>query len=178
MIGKVVSHYKILERLGGGGMGVVYQAQDLKLDRLVALKFLPPHLTCDPEAKQRFIHEAKAASALQHDNICTIHDIDESTDGQLFLCMDFYDGETIKKKIERGPLPVEEAIGLAIQIARGLAKAHEAGMVHRDIKPANIMITNEGEAKIVDFGLAKLARQTKLTRAGSTLGTVVYMSPE
>jgi serine/threonine protein kinase/Flp pilus assembly protein TadD len=178
MIGSVVSHYKILEQLGGGGMGVVYKAQDLKLDRTVALKFLPPELTRDPEAKQRFIHEAKAASALQHDNICTIHDVDESPDGQLFIAMDFYEGETLKKKIERGPLPIGEAIELAIQVARGLAKAHEGGMVHRDIKPANIMVTKEGEAKIVDFGLAKLAGQTKLTRAGSTLGTVAYMSPE
>jgi serine/threonine protein kinase/tetratricopeptide (TPR) repeat protein len=178
MIGKTVSHYRILELLGGGGMGVVYKAQDTKLERTVALKFLPPELTRDPEAKMRFIHEAKAASALQHDNICTIHDVDESPDGQLFICMDFYDGETLKKKIESGPLPAEQAIDLAIQVARGLAKAHEAGMVHRDIKPANIMVTREGEAKIVDFGLAKLARQTKLTKAGSTLGTVTYMSPE
>jgi hypothetical protein len=159
-------------------MGVVYKAQDLKLDRHVALKFLPPDLTRDPEAKQRFIHEAKAASALQHDNICTIHDVDEAQDGQLFICMDFYDGETLKKKIERGPLPIDEAVGLAMQVARGLAKAHEAGMVHRDIKPANIMVTKDGEAKIVDFGLAKLAGQTKLTKTGSTLGTVAYMSPE
>jgi serine/threonine protein kinase/tetratricopeptide (TPR) repeat protein len=178
MIGKVVSHYKILGNLGGGGMGVVYKAQDLKLDRTVALKFLPPELTRDPEAKARFAHEAKAASALQHDNICTIHDVDESPDGQLFIAMDYYEGETLKKKIERGPLPIGEAVDLAIQVARGLAKAHEAGMVHRDIKPANIMVTKTGEAKIVDFGLAKLAGQTKLTRAGSTLGTVTYMSPE
>jgi non-specific serine/threonine protein kinase len=178
MIGQTVSHYKILEKLGGGGMGIVYKAQDLKLDRIVALKFLPPDLTRDPEAKARFIHEAKAASALQHDNICTIHDIDEAQDGQLFLSMDFYDGETLKKEIERGPLPIDEAIDLAIQISRGLAKAHEAGMVHRDIKPANIIVTKEGEAKIVDFGLAKLAGQTKLTKAGSTVGTASYMSPE
>ena len=166
MVGSEVSHYKILEKLGGGGMGVVYKAQDTRLDRLVALKFLPPNLTCDPEAKERFIHEAKAASALQHDNICTIHDIDESPDGQLFICMDFYDGETLKRKIENGKLKIEDGIDIAIQVARGFAKAHEAGMVHRDIKPANIMVTKEGEAKIVDFGLAKLARQTKLTRAG------------
>jgi len=178
MISTTVSHYRILEKLGGGGMGVVYKAQDTRLDRLVALKFLPPNLTCDPEAKERFIHEAKAASALQHDNICTIHDIDESPDGELFICMDFYEGETVKRKIENGELKIEDGIDIAIQVARGLAKAHEAGMVHRDIKPANIMVTREGEAKIVDFGLAKLARQTKLTRAGSTLGTVVYMSPE
>jgi len=178
MIGTTVAHYRIVEKLGGGGMGVVYKALDLKLDRPVALKFLPPELTRDPDAKARFIHEAKAASALQHDNICTIHDIDETSDGQLFICMDYYDGETLKRKIERGPLRIEDAIALAVQLAHGLAKAHEAGMVHRDIKPANIMVTKEGEAKIVDFGLAKLARQTKLTKAGSTLGTVAYMSPE
>jgi serine/threonine protein kinase/tetratricopeptide (TPR) repeat protein len=178
VIGQTISHYKILEHLGGGGMGVVYRAQDLKLDRTVALKFLPPELTRDPEAKTRFVHEAKAASALQHDNICTIHDVDETPDGQLFIAMDCYEGETLKKKIERGPLPIAEAVDLATQVARGLAKAHEAGMVHRDIKPANIMVTKDGEAKIVDFGLAKLAGQTKLTRVGSTLGTVTYMSPE
>ena len=178
MIGRVVSHYKILEKLGGGGMGVVYRAEDTRLERTVALKFLPPDLTRDHEAKERFIREAQAASALQHDNICTIHDIDETSDGQLFICMDFYDVETLKQKIERGPLPIHDAIDLAIQVARGLAKAHGVGMVHRDIKPANIMVTTEGEAKIVDFGLAKLASQTKLTKTGSTTGTVLYMSPE
>ncbi len=178
MIGNVISHYTILEQLGAGGMGVVYKAQDLKLDRTVALKFLPPEFTRDREAKARFIHEAKAASALQHDNICTIHDVEETPDGQLFIAMDFYEGETLGKKIERGPLPIGEAIALAIQVARGLAKAHDAGMVHRDIKPANIMVTADGAAKIVDFGLAKLSGQTMLTRTGSTIGTVAYMSPE
>ncbi len=127
MIGNVISHYTILEQLGAGGMGVVYKAQDLKLDRTVALKFLPPEFTRDREAKARFIHEAKAASALQHDNICTIHDVEETPDGQLFIAMDFYEGETLGKKIERGPLPIGEAIALAIQVARGLAKAHDAG---------------------------------------------------
>ena len=178
LVGQTVSHYNILEHLGGGGMGVVYKARDLKLDRPVALKFLPPELTRDQEAKQRFIHEAKAASALQHNNICVVHDIDETDDGQMFISMEYLEGETLKKKIERGPLPIAESIGLGIQVARGLVKAHSAGMVHRDIKPANIMVTKEGEAKIVDFGLAKLAGQTKITRAGSTLGTVAYMSPE
>ncbi len=183
MIGQFVSHYKILEKLGGGGMGVVYKAEDTKLKRTVALKFLPPELTRDEEAKQRFIHEAQAASALQHDNICTIHDIDEAPEGpqgagQMFICMDFYEGETLKEKIEQRPLPIDQAIGLAMQVARGLAKAHEAGMVHRDLKPANLLVTKAGEAKIVDFGLAKLAGQTRLTRAGSTLGTAAYMSPE
>jgi serine/threonine protein kinase/Tfp pilus assembly protein PilF len=188
MIGKVVSHYQILEHLGGGGMGVVYKAQDLKLDRPVALKFLPPDLTRDPEAKQRFVHEAKAASTLQHTNICVVHDIDETPDGpaypgaptagQMFICMEFLEGETLKKKIERGPLKINEAIAIAIQVAQGLTKAHEHGIVHRDIKPANIMLTTDGTAKIVDFGVAKLSGQTMLTRTGSTLGTVAYMSPE
>src|SRR5512140_2220683 len=153
MVGQTVSHYRILEHLGGGGMGVVYKAQDLKLDRPVALKFLPPDLTRDPEAKERFVHEAKAASALQHNNICTVHDIDESTDGQLFIVMDYYEGETLKKRIERGPLSIRDAIDIAIQLAQGLAKAHERGIVHRDIKPANIMLSADGVAKIVDFGL-------------------------
>jgi len=178
MIGTIILHYKILEKLGEGGMGIVYKAHDTKLDRLVALKFLPPELTRDPEAKERFTREAQAASALQHDNICTIHDVDETLDGQLFICMDFYEGETLKKKIERGPLPIDQAIDLGMQAAEGLQRAHEAAMVHRDIKPANIMVTKEGEVKIVDFGLVKLAGQTKLTKTGSTLGTVAYMSPE
>ena len=156
LTGQTVSHYKILDRLGGGGMGVVYKAQDLKLDRLVALKFLPPDLTRDPESKQRFVHEAKAASSLQHQNISVVHDIDESPDGQMFICMEYLPGETVKKKIERGPLPVDQAVGIAIGVAEGLSRAHEAGIVHRDIKPANIIVTDRGETKIVDFGLAKL----------------------
>jgi eukaryotic-like serine/threonine-protein kinase len=178
MIGRTVSHYRILEHLGGGGMGVVYKAQDLKLDRLVALKFLPPELTRDPEAKERFIHEAKAASALDHGNICTVYEINESDDGQLFIAMACYVGETLKKKIERGPLPIYEAVGITTQVAQGLVKAHESGIIHRDIKPANIIITKDGVAKIVDFGLAKLTGRTLLTKAGSTLGTAAYMSPE
>jgi serine/threonine protein kinase/Tfp pilus assembly protein PilF len=178
MVGKVVSHYKILEQLGGGGMGVVYKAQDLKLDRPVALKFLPPDLTRDPEAKQRFVHEAQAASALDHPNICTVYEVNETGDGQMFIAMACYAGETLKKKIERGPLTIEEAVDIAIQVAQGLAKAHEHGIVHRDIKPANIMITSDGVAKIVDFGLAKLSGRTMVTKAGTTLGTVAYMSPE
>jgi serine/threonine protein kinase/Tfp pilus assembly protein PilF len=178
MIGKVVSHYKILEHLGGGGMGVVYKAQDLKLDRPVALKFLPPELTRDPDAKQRFIHEAKAASSLDHPNICNVHDIGETEDGQIFIVMAYYEGATLKKKIDREPLKVDEAIDIATQVARGLSKAHEHGIVHRDIKPANVMVTADGVAKIVDFGLAKLSGWTMLTRGGSTPGTAAYMSPE
>ena len=178
MLGTTISHYRIIEKFGGGGMGVVYKAEDLKLKRTVALKFLPLELTRDEEAKQRFIHEAQAASALQHHNICTVHDIEETPDGQLFIVMDLYEGETLKKKIERGGLNIEEATEIAAQIARGLAKAHEKGIVHRDIKPANILITRDGVVKIVDFGLAKFTGSSQITKAGRTLGTTLYMSPE
>jgi serine/threonine protein kinase len=178
VVGKTISHYRVIEKLGGGGMGVVYKAQDLKLDRLVALKFLPSHIGQDAQEKQRFIHEAKAASALDHTNICNIHEIDETDEGQLFICMAYYEGETLKKKIEKGILKIEDAINITIQISEGLCKAHQKDIIHRDIKPANIMITEDGIAKIVDFGLAKLAGQTKITKAGTTLGTVAYMSPE
>jgi len=178
MIGRTISHYKILEKLGEGGMGVVYKAEDTKLKRTVALKFLPPELTRDAEAKKRFIHEAQAASALEHNNICNIHEIDETGDGQTFIVMACYEGEILKDKIQQGPLKIEEAIGIAIQVAEGLEKAHKKGIVHRDIKPANIFITNDGVVKILDFGLAKLAGQVKITKTGTTLGTVAYMSPE
>src|SRR4030042_1376345 len=160
-------------------MGVVYTAEDTKLKRTVALKFLPPELTRDPEAKQRFSHEAQAASALQHNNVCNIHDIDEASDGQIFIVMDCYEGESLKEKIARGSLKLEEAVDIVAQIASGLSKAHEKGIIHRDIKPANIFITTDGTVKILDFGLVKLTGgQTKLTKVGSTLGTVTYMSPE
>jgi TolB-like protein/tRNA A-37 threonylcarbamoyl transferase component Bud32 len=178
MIGQTVSHYKIVEKLGEGGMGVVYKAEDTKLKRTVALKFLPSELTRDKDTKRRFIREAQAASALQHNNICTIHEIDETPNGRLFICMDFYEGETLKEKIARGPLPVEEAIDMTSQVAAGLSEAQRVGMVHRDVKPANIMVTGQGVAKILDFGLAKLAGQTKVTKTGTTMGTVAYMSPE
>jgi len=178
MIGKTIHHYMILEKLGTGGMGTVYKARDSKLDRFVALKFLAPHLSRAEEEKKRFIHEAKAASALDHSNICTIHDINETEDGQMFIAMACYEGESLKVKIDRGPMPVEEVLDIAIQIARGLEKAHAKEIVHRDIKPANILITEDSQAKLVDFGLAKLAGRTILTREGTTLGTVAYMSPE
>jgi eukaryotic-like serine/threonine-protein kinase len=178
MIGRTISHYKILEHLGGGGMGVVYKAQDLKLGRSVALKFLPPELTRDSDAKQRFAHEAKAASTLQHMNICVVHDIDETADGQMFICMEYLEGDTLKSKIEHGPLKVDEAIEIARQITQGLVDAHEHGIIHRDIKPANVLVTRSGVAKIVDFGLAKLSGRSMLTKTGSTLGTAAYMSPE
>jgi len=205
MIGKIISHYKILERIGGGGMGIVFKAEDTKLKRPVALKFLPPAFATDPTTKERFIQEAQAASALQHNNICAIHEIDETDDGQMYIVMDYYEGETLKLKIEKGKFnnvgadpaeakrksrlsrdarPVNErewidqAVDYTIQIAQGLQKAHGKGIIHRDIKPANIMITTDGEVKILDFGLAKFRGQTKITKSGSTLGTVAYMSPE
>ena len=178
MIGKTVTHYKILEKLGEGGMGVVYKAEDTKLRRPVALKFLPPELTRESGAKERFIHEAQATSALQHHNICTIHEVDETHEGRLFICMDYYEGETLKEKVARGPLPIDEAIDLVAQVAEGLTKAHESGIVHRDIKPANVMVTKDGVVKILDFGLAKLAGVTGVTRTGTTMGTAAYMSPE
>jgi TolB-like protein/Tfp pilus assembly protein PilF len=159
-------------------MGIVYEAQDTKLKRRVALKFLPPELTRDPEAKARFVHEAQAASALDHPNVCNIHEIDETEDGRLFIAMACYEGETLRERIARGPLPLAEALDIAQQVAQGLAKAHGQGIIHRDVKPANVFITTDGLAKVVDFGLAKLAGQTQLTQAGSTLGTVGYMSPE
>lgn len=178
MIGKTISHYKILKKLGEGGMGVVYKAEDTKLKRTVALKFLPPDFTRNTEAKERFVREAQAASALDHPNICTIHEIDETKDGHVFICMACYEGEALKKRIKRGPMELEEAMDIAVQVAQGLAKAHKKSIIHRDIKPANIMITNDGIVKIVDFGLAKLAGQTRMTRTGTTMGTVAYMSPE
>ena len=178
MIGQTISHYKILEELGRGGMGVVYKAEDTKLKRTVALKFLPPELTSDKDAKTRFIHEARAASALQHHNICAIHEIGESSDGHLYISMDCYEGETLKERIDKGPLRANEAIDIVTQIAEGLSEAHAAGMVHRDIKPVNIMVTDKGVVKILDFGLAKLVGMTKVTKTGSTVGTVSYMSPE
>ena len=178
MLGKTISHYRIIEKLGEGGMGVVYKAEDTKLRRPVALKFLPPELTRDAKAKERFVHEAQAASALDHPNICTIHEIDETNEGQTFIAMACYEGESLKTKIERGPLKLNEVLDIAVQIAQGLVKAHEQKIIHRDIKPANVLITRDGLVKIVDFGLAKLSGRTKLTRAGTTPGTVSYMSPE
>ncbi|MDZ7292496.1 MAG: serine/threonine protein kinase [candidate division KSB1 bacterium] len=178
MIGKTISHYKILEQLGQGGMGVIFKAEDTKLKRFVALKFLPPAFTLDKEARERFIYEAQAASGLDHPNICTIYEIDETAEEQMFIAMAYYEGETLKEQMARGNLQVAEAIDIAIQIVRGLAKAHQRGIVHRDIKPSNIIVTKEGVVKIVDFGLAKLSGVTRLTKTGSTMGTTAYMSPE
>jgi serine/threonine-protein kinase len=178
MIGQIISHYKIVEKLGEGGMGVVYKAQDTKLLRSVALKFLAPEMTRDQDAKKRFIQEAQAASALDHPNIAVVHAIDETNDGRSFICMAYYEGQTLKDKITSGPLSIQEAVHIAVQIANGLQRAHESGIVHRDIKPGNIMITPRGEVKIVDFGLAKLAAQSRPTRTAPTAGTAAYMSPE
>jgi serine/threonine-protein kinase len=178
MVGQTISHYRITRELGAGGMGVVYEAVDSRLDRTVAIKVLPPDLVRDREAKARFIHEAKAASALDHPNVCNIHEIDETEDGQLFLAMACYEGETLQEKIARGPLPLDEAIDIAKQVAEGLNEAHARDIVHRDIKPANLFVTDAGLVKILDFGLAKLAGQTQITQPGSTLGTLYYMSPE
>ena len=178
MMDQIISHFEIIEEIGRGGMGVVYKARDTKLDRLVALKFLPHELIWNTAIKKRFIREARAASALDHPNICTIYEINESEQGQMFIAMAYYDAETLKQKIEKGSLPIDEAIHITLQICQALSKAHKKGLVHRDIKPANILITKDGIVKIVDFGLAKLEGQTRLTKDSATMGTVAYLSPE
>ena len=174
---RVVSHYELLEPIPGGGMGVLYRARDRQLQRIVALKFLPAGLGRDPRAKERFLLEARAAAALDHRNVCTIHEIGESEGGELFIVMPFYDGETVLDVIARGPLPVSQAVSIAAQIARGLAHAHERGSIHRDIKPANVMLTPGGVVKILDFGIVK-QDGIGLTRTGGAVGTLPYMSPE
>ena len=176
--GTIISHYRIIDKIGQGGMGIVYKAEDTRLKRTVAIKFLPPGLTQDEEANLRFMNEAQAASALEHHNICNIHEIDRTRDGSLFVVMACYEGNTLEERIKRGALPVDEAVKIAVQIAEGLAKAHSKGIIHRDIKPSNVFITTDGIVKIIDFGLAKLAARPTMTREGTVLGTVAYMSPE
>jgi serine/threonine protein kinase/WD40 repeat protein len=176
--GRTISHFRIGELLGSGGMGVVYAAKDTRLGRSVALKFLASELVRDPAAKARFLTEARAASALDHTNLCAILEVGESEDGLLFLAMPRYDGESLESRLARGPLPVEEAIEIAVQAARGLAKAHEHGIVHRDVKPGNLFLTRDGVVKILDFGIAKLTGETGPTRLGAILGTPSYMAPE
>jgi eukaryotic-like serine/threonine-protein kinase len=173
-----VSHYEILDRIGGGGMGVVFKAQDLKLNRLVAIKFLATDTTDDREFRERFLREARVASSLDHPNICTIYEIDEDEDHQLFMVMAYYEGETLGQKIQAGPLPMLTGLEYASQLLSGLAFAHESGIIHRDIKPNNLLITRRNELKILDFGLARLLEETAMTRPGRLQGTLAYMAPE
>ena len=177
MLGRTISHYKITAKLGEGGMGVVYKAEDSKLRRTVALKFPPLDKLAAEEAKARFVREAQAAAALNDPNICTVHEIDEA-DGRTFIAMEFVAGQNVKDKVREGALPFDEALDIAIQAARALQTAHEEGIVHCDIKSANLMVTAQGQVKVMDFGLAQMGDRSQLTMSGTTLGTPAYMSPE
>ena len=170
MIGKTISHYKILSKLGEGGMGVVYKAEDTELEREVAIKFLPNHIAANADERARFKVEAKAAASLNHTNIAHVYAIEE-VDDEMFIVMEYIKGQELKDKIEAGPLSIDNTLNIAIQIAKGLQVAHEEGVVHRDIKSANIMLTDKGDVKIMDFGLAKVRGGPKLTKEQSTLGT-------
>jgi tetratricopeptide (TPR) repeat protein len=178
MIGRTLGQYRIIEKIGGGGMGVVYKALDARLDRTVALKFLPGHLANSPARRKRFMREARAASALDHPNVCTIYDIGETDDGQMYIAMGYCSGVPLDTRIAAGALPIDACVDIAVQIAAGLQAAHAAGIVHRDIKPANVIVSAGDAVKIVDFGLAKSSGETALTRDGTTVGTAAYMSPE
>ena len=184
MIGKTISHYRIIEQLGAGGMGVVYKAEDTKLDRTLALKFLPSNISTNETDKARFLQEAKAASAINHPNVCVIHDIREyddpdMADRQQFIVMEYVEGQTLSQLIkDRTRVQISDCIDFALQIADALQAAHEKGIIHRDIKSDNIMVTTKGQIKVMDFGLAKLKGSLKLTKTTSTIGTLAYMSPE
>ncbi len=178
MIGLTIGHYRILERIGAGGMGEVYKAEDTQLPPSGGPEIFTPRIDPEPDGPPAARPEARAASALDHPNICGVHEIGETADGRMFICMVHYEGETLKDRIARGPMSIEEILSVSVQTAQGLASAHQAGVVHRDIKPANIMITHRGDVKILDFGLAKLSGHSQAAESEGTVGTTAYMSPE
>ncbi|HEY1423803.1 MAG TPA: serine/threonine-protein kinase, partial [Candidatus Acidoferrum sp.] len=178
MIGETIAHYRITEKLGAGGMGIVYKAQDLQLERFVALKFLPQDLDLTGKDHERFLREARSASALDHPNIGVIHGIEKTDDGRMFIVMAYYEGQTLSKKMNSGTLTLRQTMDWACQIASGLAAAHARNIVHRDIKPSNVIITKDNSARIVDFGLARVVTSTSATMTDGVIGTLPYMSPE